>query len=150
MDQAAAVSSRRPRGGSLARVPEHHLGRLLDHVHLRVADLDASKRFYGAVLQALGRELGGEGDGFFWADELFVSADGPPTSGLPLASQAPDRAAVARFHAAGGRDNGAPGDRAYHSDYHAAYALDPDGTNVEAVHHGPARRSAPSVVAAGA
>ena len=55
-----------------------------------------------------------------------------------------------RFHeaaiAAGGRDNGAPGERSYHSGYYAAYVLDPHGTNVEAVHHGPAERSAPSVV----
>ena len=55
-----------------------------------------------------------------------------------------------RFHeaalAAGGRDNGAPGERSYHPGYFGAYVLDPDGNNVEAVYHGPARRSAPSVV----
>jgi catechol 2,3-dioxygenase-like lactoylglutathione lyase family enzyme len=135
-------------------VPELHLGRLVDHVHLRVADLEASKRFYRAVLEALGRELGMEGDeafgGFFTADELFVSADGEPTRGLHLAFQAADREAVHRFHeaglAAGGRDNGAPGERPYHPGYYAAYVLDPDGNNIEAVHHGPAQRSAPSVV----
>jgi catechol 2,3-dioxygenase-like lactoylglutathione lyase family enzyme len=134
-------------------VPEFHLGRLVDHVHLRVADLEASKRFYRAVLKSLGRELGMEGDafgGFFSADELFVSADREPTSGLHLAFQAADREAVDRFHeaslAAGGRDNGAPGERPYHPGYYAAYVLDPDGNNIEAVHHGPARRSAPSVV----
>jgi len=57
---------------------------------------------------------------------------------------------VHRFHAAvlaaGGRDNGAPGERSYHPGYYAAFALDPDGNNVEAVHHGSIRRSAPSVV----
>jgi catechol 2,3-dioxygenase-like lactoylglutathione lyase family enzyme len=126
-----------------------HQGRLLDHVHLRVRDLEASKAFYQAVFESVGRGLTMEGDGFFSADELFVSGDGEPTSGLHLAVQAADRDTVHRFHeaalAAGGRDNGAPGERAYHPGYYAAYALDPDGNNVEAVYHGPVRRSAASV-----
>ena len=46
----------------------------------------------------------------------------------------------------GGRDNGPPGDREYHPGYYSAYVLDPDGTNVEAVYHGPVERSARSVV----
>ena len=129
---------------------EFHAGRLLDHVHLRVADLEASKRFYRAVLAALDRELTLEHEHAFGADELYVSADGQPTQGFHLAFQASDRAAVERFHAAavaaGGRDNGAPGERRYHPGYYAAYVFDPDGTNVEAVHHGPAERSAESVV----
>jgi class 3 adenylate cyclase/catechol 2,3-dioxygenase-like lactoylglutathione lyase family enzyme len=129
---------------------EHHLGRLIDHVHLRVRDLEASKRFYSAALEALGSHLGGEGDGYFWADELFVSDDSKPTARLHLAFQARDRDAVHRFYeaalAAGGRDNGNPGERGYHPDYYAAYVLDPDGNNVEAVHHGPATRSAESIV----
>jgi catechol 2,3-dioxygenase-like lactoylglutathione lyase family enzyme len=56
---------------------------------------------------------------------------------------------VHRFHAAavaaGGTDNGGPGERSYHPGYYAAFVLDPDGNNIEAVHHGPARRSADSV-----
>ena len=128
---------------------EAHGGRLLDHVHLRVADLATSARFYRAVADVLGLELR-EGEGAFWVDELFVSDDGPPTQNLHLAFQAADREIVHRFHeaalAAGGRDNGAPGEREYHPGYYAAYALDPDGNNVEAVYHGPHRRSAPSVV----
>jgi len=131
-------------------MPEYHAGRLLDHVHLRVRDLEASKRFYAAALEAVGRELGGEREGAFWVDELYVSDDGPPTGGLHLAFQTPDRETVDRFHAAvlaaGGRDNGAPGERHYHPGYYAAYAFDPDGNNIEAVHHGPSTRSAPSVV----
>ena len=129
---------------------ERHLGRLLDHVHLRVRDLEASKRFYAAVLEWLGRCLGGEGEGYFWADELYASDDGEPTERLHLALQAHDRDAVHRFYeaalAAGGRDNGPPGEREYHPGYYAAYVLDPDGHNIEAVHHGPAVRSAESVV----
>ena len=129
---------------------EFHLGRMIDHVHLRVRDLEASKRFYRAVLEAVGREMTREAEGFFTADELFVSADAEPTERLHLAFQAPDRETVHRFHeaalAAGGRDNGGPGERRYHPGYYAAYALDPDGNNVEAVYHGPARRSAASVV----
>jgi catechol 2,3-dioxygenase-like lactoylglutathione lyase family enzyme len=133
-------------------MPEAHAGRLFDHVHLRVSDLEASKRFYKAALEAVGRELTWEGADRFAADELFVSADGPPTGNLHLAFQAADEETVQRFHdaalAAGGRDNGAPGERRYHPGYYAAFALDPDGNNVEAVYHGPVRRSAPSVVVA--
>lgn len=126
-----------------------HRGRLLDHVHIRVADIEASKTFYEAVLEAVGLGLTFEGEGYFAADELFVSADGPPTAGLHIAFQARDKETVHRFHeaalAAGGRDNGAPGDRDYHPGYYGAYALDPDGNNVEAVFHGPSTRSAASV-----
>ena len=131
-------------------MPEAHAGRLLDHLHLRVSDVGASKRFYAGALAPLGLGITSEGDGWFSADELFVSADGPATSGLHIAFQAEDRDAVERFHAAalavGGRDNGAPGERSYHPGYYAAFVLDPDGTNVEAVYHGPVERSAPSVV----
>jgi catechol 2,3-dioxygenase-like lactoylglutathione lyase family enzyme len=131
-------------------MPEAHAGRLFDHVHLRVSDLEASKRFYKAVLEAVGRELTTEREGAFAADELYVSADGPSTEGLHIAFQAEDEDTVRRFHeaalAAGGRDNGAPAERDYHPGYYAAYALDPDGNNVEAVYHGPVRRSAASVV----
>jgi catechol 2,3-dioxygenase-like lactoylglutathione lyase family enzyme len=128
---------------------EFHRGRLFDHVHLRVRDLEASRRFYEAALGVLGLELT-VGEGFFWSDELFVSDDGTPTSNMHIAFSADDEETVQRFYsaaiAAGGRDNGAPGERRYHPGYYAAYVLDPDGTNVEAVYHGPARRSAPSVV----
>jgi catechol 2,3-dioxygenase-like lactoylglutathione lyase family enzyme len=129
---------------------EFHQGRLLDHVHLRVRDLEASKRFYRGALEALGLGLTYEREGAFSADELYVTDDGEPTSGLHLAFQAADRDAVQRFYdaalAAAGRDNGRPGERGYHPGYYAAYVLDPDGNNVEAVFHGPATRSAASVV----
>jgi catechol 2,3-dioxygenase-like lactoylglutathione lyase family enzyme len=128
-----------------------HLGRLIDHVHLRVADLDASKRFYRAILRSLERGITMEGPGFFAADELFVTGrEGDQSSRIHLAFQAADRAAVDHCYreaiAAGARDNGAPGERSYHPGYYSAYFLDPDGNNLEVVHHGPAERSAPSVV----
>lgn len=129
---------------------QFHRGRLIDHVHLVVADLDRSKRFYDAVLRALGRSISGEGPGFFFSDELFVSTEGGSQSHVHLAFQADGPEAVSRFHreglAAGGRDNGAPAERHYHPGYFAAFLIDPDGNNIEAVYHGPARRSAASVV----
>ncbi|MBS1184247.1 MAG: glyoxalase, partial [Proteobacteria bacterium] len=98
----------------------------------------------------------GTADGYFWADELVVSsADSPAALGVltgrhHLAFQATDRATVDAFYRAalahGGRDNGAPGERPYHPGYYAAFVLDPDGNNIEAVYHGEAQRSAPSVV----
>ena len=130
-------------------MPETHAGRLLDHVHLRVTDLEASRRFYAAALGALGREVGGGGS-HFSSDELWVTSDGSPTRGVHLAFQAEDREAVRRFYeaalAAGGSDNGRPGERDYHPGYYACYVFDPDGNNVEAVYHGPVERSAPSVI----
>jgi catechol 2,3-dioxygenase-like lactoylglutathione lyase family enzyme len=131
-------------------MPEAHAGRLLDHVHLRVRDVGASKRFYAGALEPLGLGITAEGEGWFSADELFFSGDGEPTAGAHIAFQAGDRETVERFHtaalAAGGRDNGPPGDRDYHPGYFSAYVFDPDGTNVEAVYHGPVERSADSVV----
>ena len=129
---------------------EIHKGRLTDHVHLRVRDVEASRRFYRAVTEALGIPFFGESQSHFSVDELFVSDDGEPTAGVHIAFQAEDEDAVARFYdaglAAGGRDNGRPGPRDYHAGYFAAYLFDPDGNNVEAVYHGPAERSAASVV----
>ncbi len=137
------------------QVQEIHRGRLIDHIHLVVTDFERSKKFYTAVLEALGLKLGGEGPDFFWADELFVStatskaAAGTLTGRVHLAFQARDEAAVAAFHragvAAGGTDHGAPGPRPYHPGYHAAFVLDPDGNNIEAVYHGPAKRSADTI-----
>jgi len=133
-----------------------HRGRLIDHIQLVVRDLDASARFYAAVFGALGIPLGGKGHKHFWYDELFVStadskaARGELTGRAHLAFAAADRETVDRFHrlalAAGGTDHGAPGERPYHPAYYAAFVLDPDGNNIEAVHHGPAQRSADSIV----
>lgn len=134
---------------------ELHRGRLIDHVQLVVRDLAASRAFYGAVFEVLQVPIGGSGDDYFWADELFVStstspaAQGALTGRHHLAFQARDRATVDAFYTAalahGGKDNGRPGERPYHPGYYAAFVLDPDGNNIEAVFHGEARRSAPSV-----
>lgn len=134
---------------------ELHRGRLIDHVQLVVRDLPAAQAFYTAVFDALKVPMGGTGDGYFWADELFVStpeseaARGKLTGRHHLAFQAQDRAMVDAFYQAalanGGRDNGPPGERGYHPGYYAAFVLDPDGNNIEAVYHGQAKRSAPSV-----
>jgi catechol 2,3-dioxygenase-like lactoylglutathione lyase family enzyme len=130
-------------------------GRLIDHVQLVVKDLTASRRFYEAVFDVLGVPIAGEAEDYFWADELFISsadskaAQGKLTGRHHLAFQASDRAAVNSFHKAalqnGGIDNGAPGERPYHPGYYAAFVLDPDGNNIEAVYHGEAKRSAASV-----
>ena len=117
---------------------------MYDHVGLKVKDLDASIRFYEAALAALGQELGerdaaSAGLGPPGAPALWLygghKATGP---GIHLAFHAATRGAVDRFHAAGlgagGRDNGAAGLRAdYGPAYYAAFLLDPDGNNVEAV-----------------
>lgn len=134
---------------------ELHRGRLIDHLQLVVKDLAASRRFYEAVLKALGIPMGGTAESYFWADELFVSsaaseaALGQLTGRHHLAFQASDRAMVHAFHQAGlahgGKDNGAPGERPYHPGYYAAFLLDPDGNNIEAVYHGEAQRRAASV-----
>ena len=128
----------------------HHVGRLIDHVHLKVRDLSASRRFYDAVLGALGLPTMEDYGELLEGDELCLSLGEPITRGLHLAFQAADRDAVRRFHvaalAAGGRDNGGPGERNYHPGYYGAFVLDPDGNNIEAVYHGPTERSAPSVV----
>lgn len=134
---------------------ELHRGRLIDHIQLVVKDLPASQKFYEAVFDVLEIPMGGTGEGFFWADELFVStaesdaAQGQLTGRHHLAFQARDEAMVDAFYQAalanGGKDNGKPGERPYHPGYYAAFVIDSDGNNIEAVYHGMAKRSAPSV-----
>jgi catechol 2,3-dioxygenase-like lactoylglutathione lyase family enzyme len=119
---------------------------MFDHVLVDVGDLDASKVFYAASLSELGislqEEFGNTMAGFgpdsagFW-----LAARGRTPSGVHLAFPAPSREAVDAFYEAalgsGGKDNGAPGLRSdYGEDYYAAFVLDPDGNNIEAVHKG--------------
>jgi len=134
---------------------ELHRGRLIDHIQLVVTDLSASQTFYTAILNVLDIPIGGTGDGFFWADELCISspeseaAQGVLTGRHHLAFQAKNKVMVDAFYLAalanGGRDNGKPGERSYHPGYYAAFVLDPDGNNIEAVYHGEAERNVTSV-----
>jgi catechol 2,3-dioxygenase-like lactoylglutathione lyase family enzyme len=118
---------------------------MIDHVTLWAGDLPASQRFYEAALAPLGFGPEFEHDGLLAfgsgkSGRLILYAGERPVAGVHLAFSAPSPEAVDAFHAAalqaGGRDNGAPGPRPeYHGGYYGAYVFDPDGNNVEAVHH---------------
>ena len=115
----------------------------IDHVTISVRDYEASKRFYRGALAPWGSREVDYGDSTAFGPEGaedIVVAPGRPAAAIHIAFAAPDRATVDAFHetalAAGGRDNGGPGLRPqYHAGYYAAYVLDPDGNNVEAVFH---------------
>ena len=118
-------------------------GRLIDHIHLRAKDLNKTKAFYRAALDALDIPVN-EGDAHLQADELWIDAlgkDQASASHVHLAFQAVNREMVERFHKAGleagGKDNGKPGERPYHPGYYGAFLTDPDGNNIEAVCHSP-------------
>lgn len=115
-------------------------GPIIDHVHLRTRDLEASRRFYRATLGALGWvDAIREGADYFSAAELWIDRAEGATSRIHLAFQASDQAAVKAFYAAalaaGGSPHGAPGQRDHRPGYYAAFVLDPDGNNIEAVYH---------------
>jgi len=121
---------------------------MLDHVTIGVTDIDGSKKFYDRALRPLGIErLYAEGETFagYGADRkafFWIGGRNAPQTCVHIAFLARDRATVDRFHAAaiaaGGRDNGQPGLRPhYHPNYYAAFVLDPDGHNIEAVCHLP-------------
>jgi catechol 2,3-dioxygenase-like lactoylglutathione lyase family enzyme len=111
---------------------------VVDHVHFRVADLAASRSFYATVLEPLGVPLLMEHPGLVLFPNFALSDDAPPTAGAHLAFTASSREAVEAFHRAGveagHRSNGEPGLRDYMPGYYAAYLLDPDGNNIEALH----------------
>ena len=119
---------------------------VVDHAGILVRDLAASKRFYEAALAPLGFGLlyeqeDGAGFGVEGADDFGINRNAEPTTRAHVAFVALTRDAVDAFYAAAlandGRDNGPPGLRPrYHAEYYAAYVLDPDGNNIEAVHHG--------------
>lgn len=128
---------------------------MLDHLGLTSADLARSKTFFlqalaplqiGVVMEVSAEQtgdhdhvgFGNDGKPFFW-----LGNGGTASHGVHVAFACARRAQVDAFHAAalaaGGRDNGAPGLRPwYHPDYYAAFVLDPDGNNIEAVCHLPA------------
>ena len=116
----------------------------VDHLWIRVSDVEESTRFYETVSPAAGFRVGHESaerTQFACVSGSFsVVAGSEPTENLHLAFAATDNETVDRFHgeatAAGYRDNGPPGERAvYHPGYYGAFVLDPDGNNVEVVNH---------------
>ena len=131
--------------------------RVIDHIGVGVRDFEASLDFYTRALAPLGFErvafldednraaaFGVRGRDDFWIQE------GRPVGRMHVAFNAEGHEAVDAFHAAaieaGARDNGAPGLRPQYSDtYYAAYVLDPNGNNIEAVFHGdaPSRKGQP-------
>nr|WP_255699383.1 VOC family protein [Luteimonas sp. Y-2-2-4F] len=134
---------------------------MIDHMGISPADIENARQFYDAALKPLGitnvmevapEQTGGYhgigyGTGrkpFFWLnrDSRNSAPEGPRGTGVHVAFEAEGRAAVDAFYAAamaqGGRDNGPPGIRPhYHPAYYAAFVIDPDGVNVEAVCHRP-------------
>ena len=133
------------------------MSEVIDHVEIRARDLPTSRRMYEAALAELGfavlEEGEFEGDAYVMfgrgtSDDFGLHAVGTTpgrdrvTTGAHIAFFAPDTASVERWYAAaienGGIDNGAPGFRPeYSGHYYAAFVLDPDGNNVEAVFHAP-------------
>ena len=123
---------------------------MFDHVGLNVAEFETSRRFFERALAPLGYRVvldfsQHSAVGFGTSEdkpEFWVAARDPRGTGTHVAFNAADRATVDRFHAeavaAGGTDNGPPGTREdYHPSYYAAFVLDPDGNNIEAVCHAP-------------
>ena len=115
----------------------------VDHLWIRVADVDASRRFYELVAAHAGfalRRRTAERAQFVGASGSFSVVVGPATENLHMAFPVGADAAVDEFHRAateaGYPDNGAPGERpVYHPGYYSAFVLDPDGNNVELVNH---------------
>jgi catechol 2,3-dioxygenase-like lactoylglutathione lyase family enzyme len=134
-----------PDGNSVEAVHHGDLRRdgVIDHLWIRVADVDATRRFYEAIAPAAGLTMTrSDPDRITVAGTSgsFSLVPGEPTEHLHMAFGTDDDAAVAAFHdaatEAGFPSNGAPGERPqYHPGYYAAYVLDPDGNNVEIVNH---------------
>ncbi|MGV3768395.1 MAG: VOC family protein [Sphingobium phenoxybenzoativorans] len=128
---------------------------MIDHIGFAVADANRSRSFYDALLGAIGirmimeiarevTESGGMAFGYGHADKpyFWIGDNERVGEGTHIAFAVESRAMVDAFHAAGlaagGEDHGAPGVRPhYHANYYAAFILDPDGMNIEAVCHAP-------------
>jgi catechol 2,3-dioxygenase-like lactoylglutathione lyase family enzyme len=117
----------------------------IDHLWIRVGDLDASRRFYATIAPHAGLRLGDDeqgrvqfrGDGHSFS---LIDDERPRTEHVHIAFSADQDATVREFHAvalaAGYEDNGGPGERpAYHPGYYGAFVFDPDGNNIEVVNH---------------
>ena len=120
---------------------------MIDHLTIKVKDLAKSKAFLAAALAPLGYEVlmefeGTIGMGADKKPDLWLAQDPANVRPMHLAFVAPSRKAVQAFHAAalaaGAKDNGGPGPRPeYHETYYAAFVLDDNGHNLEAVLHRP-------------
>lgn len=126
---------------------------MIDHLGFPVADYARSKAFYTQALAPLGYGIVMEipaghtesrapaaGFGYPGKPDFWIGGEGALDKQMHVAIVATNRASVDAFHIAalraGGRDNGAPGLRPhYHANYYAAFVLDPDGHNIEAVCH---------------
>ena len=127
---------------------------MIDHFSLQASDFAAALAFYTAALKPLGiapqyvnesaKSAGfgppRRGESHWLAGGSLWLSEGKAREKTHLAFRAPNREAVSVFHAAalraGGKDNGKPGLRAdYHPTYYAAFVIDPDGNNIEAVTH---------------
>jgi catechol 2,3-dioxygenase-like lactoylglutathione lyase family enzyme len=139
-----------PDGNSVEAVHHGVLRRdgWVDHLWIRVADVEASQLFYETIAPIAGfhvHRASADRAQITGLTGSFSIVAGEPTAEVHMAFTAPNDATVHAFHraaiAAGYRDGGAPGVRAiYHAGYYAAFVLDPDGNNVELVHHnGPGR-----------
>lgn len=132
---------------------------MIDHLGIRVSDIARATEFYmkalaplgyGIVMEVSAEETGsgaavgfgapGPAQDFQTGKPSFWIGEGENPGGVHVAFVASSRASVDAFYkaalAAGGKDNGPPGLRPqYHSGYYGAFVLDPDGNNIEAVHH---------------
>jgi catechol 2,3-dioxygenase-like lactoylglutathione lyase family enzyme len=127
--EAVHRSGERPRGN-------------IDHVAIRVGDVEAATAFYSTIGPAAGLTIRRQADDraafrVGESDGGFAVIAGEPTQYVHVAFSGDDDD-VRRFHAdatsAGYRSNGEPGERSrYHDGYYAAFVLDPDGNNIEVV-----------------
>jgi catechol 2,3-dioxygenase-like lactoylglutathione lyase family enzyme len=127
---------------------------MIDHVGFSVSDYARARSFYekalaplgyGLIMEVTAEQTGQPAAGFGSGGkpDLWIGGEGMLQPPVHIAIVAKDRQTVDAFYraalAAGGKDNGAPGLRPhYHPNYYAAFALDPDGHNIEAVCHLPA------------
>jgi catechol 2,3-dioxygenase-like lactoylglutathione lyase family enzyme len=127
--------------------------RMLDHTGINVSDFERSKAFYRAALAPLRYQIlkelpsaagfgvaQGQGKCTDPAGDFWIHQGEPHLPRVHIAFSAGSRAEVDAFFesalAAGGKSNGPPGLRPqYHANYYAAFILDPDDYNIEAVCH---------------
>lgn len=120
---------------------------MIDHVTIRVKDIDKTIEFYSKALAPLGYELSfdkkfGEtrvlGFGSKGKTDTWFTNDTPVSGPFHIAWRADSDSVVNDFFqeaiAAGGKDNGKPGERPHYQEhYYAAYVIDPNGNNIEVV-----------------